>query len=108
MLVSWRIPVGLPSRVSRPRVSRVMSIGVDRERVSLWEDEFSSCQDRRDLEPLSLPSVSSRKRVVLVRHGQSTWNAEGRIQGSSNHAILTSLGEAQAETTRQMVWFCAI
>lgn len=36
-----------------------------------------------------------------MRHGQSTWNEEGRIQGSSNFSILTKKGEAQAETSRQ-------
>lgn len=64
------------------------------------------------LEPLStltipnrdaLPSIPAAKRVVLVRHGQSTWNAEGRIQGSSDFAILTAKGESQAETSRQML-----
>ena len=49
------------------------------------------------------PSLLSPKRVVLVRHGQSTWNAEGRIQGSSDFAILTPKGEIQAETSRQML-----
>ncbi|XP_004506138.1 probable 2-carboxy-D-arabinitol-1-phosphatase isoform X2 [Cicer arietinum] len=43
------------------------------------------------------------KRVVLVRHGQSTWNAEGRIQGSSDFSVLTNKGESQAETSRQML-----
>ena len=38
-----------------------------------------------------------------MRHGQSTWNEEGRIQGSSDFSVLTSKGEAQAETTRQML-----
>ena len=51
----------------------------------------------------ALPSVSTPKRVTLVRHGQSTWNEEGRIQGSSDFSVLTSKGEAQAETTRQML-----
>lgn len=41
--------------------------------------------------------------MVLVRHGQSTWNAEGRIQGSSDASVLTPKGEAQAETCRQML-----
>ena len=50
-----------------------------------------------------MPSVSTPKRVTLVRHGQSTWNEEGRIQGSSDFSVLTSKGEAQAETTRQML-----
>lgn len=49
------------------------------------------------------PPVKVAKRVVLVRHGQSTWNAEGRIQGSSNFSVLTKKGEAQAETSRQML-----
>ncbi|KAG6477122.1 2-carboxy-D-arabinitol-1-phosphatase-like [Zingiber officinale] len=51
----------------------------------------------------SLPSLREAKRVVLVRHGQSTWNEEGRIQGSSDYSVLTSKGESQAETSRQML-----
>ncbi|MCO5582273.1 hypothetical protein L7F22_036165 [Adiantum nelumboides] len=51
----------------------------------------------------ALPSIPASKRVVLVRHGQSTWNAEGRIQGSSDFAVLTAKGEIQAETSRQML-----
>ncbi|KAK9938767.1 hypothetical protein M0R45_015488 [Rubus argutus] len=49
------------------------------------------------------PAVKAAKRVVLVRHGQSTWNEEGRIQGSSNFSVLTKKGEAQAQTSRQML-----
>ncbi|KAJ4824748.1 hypothetical protein Tsubulata_032397 [Turnera subulata] len=49
------------------------------------------------------PPIKAAKRVVLVRHGQSTWNAEGRIQGSSDFSVLTKKGEAQAETSRQML-----
>ncbi|WJZ89834.1 hypothetical protein VitviT2T_009024 [Vitis vinifera] len=49
------------------------------------------------------PPIKVAKRVVLVRHGQSTWNEEGRIQGSSNFSVLTQKGEAQAETSRQML-----
>ena len=37
-----------------------------------------------------------RKSITLVRHGQSTWNEQGRIQGSSNISVLTELGESQA------------
>ncbi|CAN6339644.1 unnamed protein product [Urochloa humidicola] len=51
----------------------------------------------------SLPPLRAAKRVVLVRHGQSTWNAEGRIQGSSDISVLTPKGESQAETSRQML-----
>ncbi|KAL5717127.1 2-carboxy-D-arabinitol-1-phosphatase [Ranunculus cassubicifolius] len=47
--------------------------------------------------------IKSPKRVVLVRHGQSTWNEQGRIQGSSNFSVLTQKGETQAEISRQML-----
>ncbi|CAM0874315.1 unnamed protein product [Alopecurus aequalis] len=50
-----------------------------------------------------LPPLQEAKRVVLVRHGQSTWNAEGRIQGSSDFSVLTPKGESQAETSRNML-----
>ena len=43
------------------------------------------------------------RRVTLVRHGQSTWNAAGRIQGSSDESVLTAKGEAQAETTATLL-----
>ncbi|KAG6549762.1 hypothetical protein Mapa_008743 [Marchantia paleacea] len=52
---------------------------------------------------VSLPPVQGRKRVVLVRHGQSTWNEIGRIQGSSDFSRLTPKGELQAEISRQML-----
>lgn len=51
----------------------------------------------------AVPVVRESKRVILVRHGESTWNATGRIQGSSNFSELTVKGENQAETSRQML-----
>lgn len=73
--------------------------------VSLWtgSDEYTALNDRRDLPPLPLPPLAARKRVLLVRHGQSTWNAEGRIQGSSDLSVLSDKGVAQAQRTRDMV-----
>lgn len=50
-----------------------------------------------------LPPIKEAKRVVLVRHGESTWNQAGRIQGSSDFAVLTEKGVIQAETSRQML-----
>lgn len=41
-------------------------------------------------------------RLVLVRHGQSEWNAQRRIQGQSG-AGLTARGRSQAEHTAQWV-----
>ncbi|GBG58822.1 hypothetical protein CBR_g223 [Chara braunii] len=51
----------------------------------------------------ALPPIKEAKRVVLVRHGQSTWNHAGRIQGSSNFSVLTDKGKIQAATSRQML-----
>lgn len=63
------------------------------------EGELSS--SLRDSAPF--PPIRAAKRVVLVRHGQSTWNEEGRIQGSSDFSVLTAKGESQAETSRLML-----
>jgi len=68
-----------------------------------WEDEFTSLEDRKNEEPLPLPQIMKRKRVFLVRHGQSTWNAEGRMQGSSNNSELTEKGKGQAEVTKALL-----
>lgn len=69
-------------------------------------DEFTDLDDRKELDPLPLPTISTHKRIVLVRHGQSTWNAEGRIQGSTDFAVLTKKGQDQAATTHEMVCAC--
>ncbi|XP_062160633.1 probable 2-carboxy-D-arabinitol-1-phosphatase isoform X3 [Alnus glutinosa] len=46
-------------------------------------------------------SMSSAKKVTLVRHGLSSWNEESRVQGSSNLSILTETGVRQAERCRK-------
>ena len=66
-------------------------------------DEFSHLDDRKADPPVMLPPLMAPKRIVLVRHGQSTWNAEGRIQGSTDAAVLTQKGIEQARNTRDMV-----
>jgi len=40
--------------------------------------------------------------LLLVRHGQSTWNAEGRWQGSADPP-LSPLGEHQARSAREAI-----
>ncbi|GKC65444.1 nucleotide-binding alpha-beta plait domain-containing protein, partial [Tanacetum coccineum] len=52
---------------------------------------------------VKLLGVKVAKRVVLVRHGQSTYNTKGRIQGSFDFSILTNKGEPQSETSIQML-----
>jgi phosphoserine phosphatase len=45
------------------------------------------------------PSSPHETRVILVRHGESTFNAEGRHQGSSNESVLTEQGRFMARQT---------
>ncbi len=44
---------------------------------------------------------SSPTRVILVRHGQSTYNQEKRIQGRSDLSVLTEKGQADARLLGQ-------
>ncbi len=42
----------------------------------------------------------------VLRHGLTTWNAEGRIQGSSNESTLTPAGRKQAARCRDALrWY---
>ena len=43
------------------------------------------------------PAMARPLTLLLVRHGQSEWNAAGRMQGQIPHVPLTPLGHAQAE-----------
>ncbi|WCJ27030.1 2-carboxy-D-arabinitol-1-phosphatase [Euphorbia peplus] len=45
--------------------------------------------------------LTSSKKVTIVRHGLSSWNSEGRVQGSSNLSVLTEAGVMQAEKCRK-------
>ncbi|WP_373542451.1 histidine phosphatase family protein [Chamaesiphon sp.] len=42
-------------------------------------------------------------RVILVRHGQSTFNTEGRYQGSSDESVLTEFGRNTARQTGEFL-----
>jgi broad specificity phosphatase PhoE len=44
--------------------------------------------------------VVTETRIVVVRHGQSTWNADGRWQGQADPP-LSALGEAQAQAAAE-------
>jgi broad specificity phosphatase PhoE len=41
--------------------------------------------------------------LVLVRHGETTWNAAGRVQGHSDEATLTEVGRLQASQLARRV-----
>lgn len=47
--------------------------------------------------------AASETRVILVRHGQSTFNAQGRHQGSSDESMLTELGTYAARQTGEFL-----
>lgn len=51
------------------------------------------------LPPLNRNIPASSTRVILVRHGQSTSNAEKRHQGSSDESVLTTHGRITAYQT---------
>ncbi|KAG7671325.1 hypothetical protein Ndes2526B_g02182 [Nannochloris sp. 'desiccata'] len=90
-----------------PQTSTVTSTPSETS-VPTWcwsgSDEFSDLNDRKDLPPLPIPSLPGQcRRVVLVRHGQSTWNARSRIQGSSDFSVLTEDGVRQAEAARDVL-----
>ncbi|KAJ8761548.1 hypothetical protein K2173_004324 [Erythroxylum novogranatense] len=57
--------------------------------------------ERATLPLLTEKLLSSTKKVTLIRHGLSSWNEEGRVQGSSNLSILTETGVKQAERCRR-------
>ena len=71
----------------------------------IWpgHDAFDAEGDRQDEPPLPLPRLRTGKTITLVRHGQSQWNASGRIQGSCDLSLLTDKGRDQAEAARQQV-----
>lgn len=82
-----------------------LKMSADQQEDYSWtgNDEFDELKDRRDLPPLPLPTLQGTQDLVLVRHGQSTWNQAARIQGSSNVSQLSSKGIAQAEAARDKV-----
>lgn len=88
-----------PRHAISPRSSSIDRAGLT------WtgSDDFSDLRDRVDAAPLPLPPVDHPTRVVVVRHGQSTWNAAGRVQGSSNLGVLTEKGQQQARDTQKIV-----
>lgn len=96
------LPLHNPNRPLFAIVRSSSSVAQEIDKSSS-EEEKEGRKELLGLKGLEFPAIKVAKRVVLVRHGQSTWNAEGRIQGSSDFSVLTSKGESQAETSRQML-----
>ncbi len=49
--------------------------------------------------PTSLKSPTASTKVILVRHGRSTYNEQGKHQGCSNASVLTEKGQKTAYQT---------
>ena len=89
MSTSMTLVSGVPIRERRNAlVSRVKS---------------SSSSTHRSSRARRVITVSSSRSITFVRHGQSTWNSVGRIQGSSNYSTLTDKGMMQAGLTQGVV-----
>ena len=41
-----------------------------------------------------------KKHFFIFRHGQTTYNSNGFIQGQTNNSVLTEIGISQAQVSR--------
>uniref|UniRef100_A0A061RH22 Serine/threonine-protein phosphatase PGAM5 n=1 Tax=Tetraselmis sp. GSL018 TaxID=582737 RepID=A0A061RH22_9CHLO len=68
---------------------------------SLWSPGGSLYPSTGGILSLTGEKLSEDKEIVMVRHGLSTWNVEGRIQGNTDESKLTPKGEEQARQVRE-------
>lgn len=73
----------------------------------VYSREIVFQQDSLDLPPLPV-ECTRHLTVTLLRHGQSTWNQQSIIQGSSDQSELTEKGKEQASSAavllQQLGW----
>ena len=84
---------------------------LDNASISICNIDFKNWEDRQvqiqclnniaHLEP-SLPKRRSKKRIILVRHGETDWNKQGRFQGQID-IPLNQNGKAQAQAASQFL-----
>ena len=97
---SMEDPIDNTIQEEQTKAASLLSSSSESPSTSVWngKDIFTDLNDRVNAPPLELPKFKNvKKRVTLVRHGQSTWNALERIQGSSDFSVLTTKGINQAE-----------
>ncbi|XVE51333.1 hypothetical protein DITRI_Ditri02bG0031600 [Diplodiscus trichospermus] len=90
---------------SAPRIRCSSSSAESHVTADKLENDYALTGTAYDFERATISltgkSISSAKKVTLVRHGLSSWNEEGRVQGSSNLSVLTETGVMQAERCRK-------
>ena len=89
-----RVPLNLDSTCSAASASKRLPDVGSKKRVRLHIPEAIT-------KYVFTVSTSTAGDASATR--QSTWNKEGRIQGSSDLSVLTQKGESQAEITREML-----
>jgi broad specificity phosphatase PhoE len=65
-----KVSIGIEIRAARPEPPETGG-----------DDNVPAVEEPEGFAPAPLPARPSRARIVLVRHGQSVWNREHRIQG---------------------------
>ncbi len=69
-----------------------------------WEDRQVQIQCLNNVAHLypSIPKKGSKKRIILVRHGETDWNKQGRFQGQIDIPLNTN-GKAQAKAASEFL-----
>ena len=86
-------------------------IKLDNTSISICNIAFNNWNDRQvqiqclnniaHLSP-SIPKKVSKKRIILVRHGETDWNLQGRFQGQIDIPLNTN-GKSQAEAASKFL-----
>ena len=84
---------------------------LDNTSISICNIDFKNWNDRQvqiqclnniaHLQP-SIPKESSKKRIILVRHGETDWNKQGRFQGQID-IPLNENGKSQAKAASEFL-----